>query len=151
VFARAGFNDILNQYPDVDKVAAQSANWDQNEGFQKTQTLLQRFPKLKGLISGNDTMALGAYAALKAAGRNDIVVVGFDGNPDAVASINAGGIKATVLQPIVQLAESAVEQADHYVKTGKADKLEKQTYDCILVTGENSKSYNGFHLTSGSQ
>lgn len=57
-------------------------------------------------------MALGAYAALKAAGRNDIVVVGFDGNPDAVASINAGGgIKATVLQPIVQLAESAVEQA----------------------------------------
>jgi erythritol transport system substrate-binding protein len=86
-----GFNDILNQYPDVDKVAAQSANWDQNEGFQKTQTLLQRFPKLKGLISGNDTMALGAYAALKAAGRNDIVVVGFDGNPDAVASINAGG------------------------------------------------------------
>jgi erythritol transport system substrate-binding protein len=62
-----------------------------------------------------------------------------------------GGIRATVLQPIVQLAESAVEQADHYVKTGKADKLEKQTYDCILVTGENSKSYNGFHLTSGSQ
>jgi erythritol transport system substrate-binding protein len=58
-------------------------------------------------------LALGAYAALKAAGRNDIVVVGFDGNPDAVASINAGGIKATVLQPIVQLAESAVEQADH--------------------------------------
>ena len=60
-------------------------------------------------------------------------------------------VKATVLEPIVQLAESAVEQADHYVKTGKADKLEKQTYDCILVTGENSKSYNGFHLTSGSQ
>jgi erythritol transport system substrate-binding protein len=55
------------------------------------------------------------------------------------------------LQPILQLAESAVEQADHYVKTGKADKPEKQTYDCILVTGENSKSYNGFHLTSGSQ
>jgi erythritol transport system substrate-binding protein len=55
------------------------------------------------------------------------------------------------LQPIVQLAESAVEQADHYVKTGKADKPEKQTYDCILVTGDNSKSYHDFHLTSGSQ
>jgi erythritol transport system substrate-binding protein len=96
-------------------------------------------------------MALGAYAALKAAGRDDVVVVGFDGNPDTVASINTGGINATVLQPIVQLAESAVEQAEHYVKTGKVDKPEKQTYDCILVTGDNSKSYHDFHLTNGSQ
>jgi erythritol transport system substrate-binding protein len=53
-----GFHDILDVYPDLHRVAAQSANWDQNEAFQKTQTLLQRYPNLKGLISGNDTMRL---------------------------------------------------------------------------------------------
>jgi erythritol transport system substrate-binding protein len=52
-----GFHDVLDVYPDLHRVASQSANWDQNEAFQKTQTLLQRYPKIKGLISGNDTMA----------------------------------------------------------------------------------------------
>jgi ABC-type sugar transport system substrate-binding protein len=36
-----GFHDILDSYPDLHRVAPQSANWDQNEAFQKTQTLLQ--------------------------------------------------------------------------------------------------------------
>ena len=43
-------------------------------------------------------MVLGAYAALKAAGKNNVVVVGFDGIPDAAESVKAGEIKATVLQ-----------------------------------------------------
>ena len=132
-----GFHDILDLYPNLHKVAAQSANWDQNEAFQKTQTLLQRYPNIKGLISGNDTMALGAEAALRAAGKNDVIVVGFDGIPDAAESVKAGQIKATVLQPIVKLAESVVEQADAYLKTGKTDKAEKQSYDCVLVNSEN--------------
>src|SRR5271165_12719 len=76
-----GFHDVLDQYPDLHRVAAESANWDQNEAFEKTQTLLQRYPNIKGLISGNDTMALGAEAALRAAGKNDVIVVGFDGIP----------------------------------------------------------------------
>ena len=44
-------------------------------------------------------MAMGAYAALEAAGRKDVIVVGFDGSNDVRDSIKAGGIKATVLQP----------------------------------------------------
>ena len=51
------------------------------------------------MISGNDTMAMGAWAALEAAGRNDVIVVGFDGSNDVRDSIKKGGIKATVLQP----------------------------------------------------
>jgi len=146
-----GFHDILDLYPDLHKVAAQSANWDQNEAFQKTQTLLQRYPNIKGLISGNDTMALGAEAALRAAGKNDVIVVGFDGIPDAAESVKAGQIKATVLQPVVKLAESAVEQADAYLKTGKTDKPEKQTYDCVLVNSESSKNYRNFDLVQESK
>jgi erythritol transport system substrate-binding protein len=68
-----GYNDILGQYPDLKKVAAQSANWSQTEAFQKVQTIIQQFPNIKGLISGNDTMALGAYAALKGAGKGNVI------------------------------------------------------------------------------
>src|ERR1700734_559751 len=114
-----GYNDTLSQYPKLKKVAAQRANWNQAEAFQKMQTIIQQYPNIKGVISGNDTMALGAYAALKGAGKGNVLVVGFDGSPDVAESIKAGEIKATVLQPVVHLAELAVDEADQYLKTGK--------------------------------
>jgi len=141
-----GYNDTLSQYPKLKKVAAQSANWNQAEAFQKTQTIIQQYPNIKGLISGNDTMALGAYAALKAAGKGQVIVVGFDGSPDVAQSIKAHEIRATVLQPVVRLSEMAVEQADNYIKTGKADQPEKQTIDCVLVNGDNVNNYSAFSL-----
>jgi erythritol transport system substrate-binding protein len=141
-----GYNDTLSQYPKLKKVASQSANWNQAEAFQKTQTIIQQFPNIKGLISGNDTMALGAYAALKAAGKGQVIVVGFDGSPDVAESIKAHEIRATVLQPVVRLSEMAVEQADHYSKTGKADQPEKQTIDCVLINADNVNNYSAFSL-----
>jgi erythritol transport system substrate-binding protein len=141
-----GYNDTLSQYPKLKKVAAQSANWNQAEAFQKMQTIIQQFPNIKGVISGNDTMALGAYAALKAAGKGKVIVVGFDGSPDVADSIKAGEIRATVLQPVVHLSELAVDQADQYIKTGKASQDEKQTIDCVLINPDNVKSYTSFGL-----
>jgi erythritol transport system substrate-binding protein len=141
-----GYNDTLSQYPKLKKVAAQSANWNQTEAFQKTQTIIQQFPNIKGLISGNDTMALGAYAALKGAGKGQVIVVGFDGSPDVAQSVKTNEIKATVLQPVVHLSELAVEQADQYIKTGKTDKDEKQTIDCVLINADNVNNYSAFSL-----
>lgn len=141
-----GYNDTLSQYPKLKKVAVQSANWNQAEAFQKTQTIIQQFPNIKGLISGNDTMALGASAALKGAGKGQVIVVGFDGSPDVAQSIKAGDIRATVLQPVVHLSELAVEQADHYIKSGKTDKDEKQTIDCVLINPDNVNNYSPFSL-----
>ena len=94
-----GFHDVLDKYPDLKMVGRQSANWDQREAFQKMETLIQGNRNIKGVIAGNDTMALGAMAALKAAGLGKVIVVGFDGSPDAIASIKAGEMSATVLQP----------------------------------------------------
>ena len=108
--------------------------------------LQQQFPDIKGVISGNDTMALGAYAALKAAGKGKVIVVGFDGSPDVAESIKANEIRATVLQPVVRLSELAVEQADQYLKTGKTGQDEKQTIDCVLVNADNVKNYSAFSL-----
>jgi erythritol transport system substrate-binding protein len=141
-----GYNDTISQYPDLKKVAEQSANWSQTEAFQKMQTIIQQFPNIKGVISGNDTMALGAFSALKAAGKGNVLVVGFDGSPDVAESIKAGEIEATVLQPVVQLSQMAAEQAHQYITTGKTGVDEKQTVDCILITPENVKNYTLFGL-----
>ena len=77
-----GFHDVIDQYPDMKMVAQQSANWSQTEAFSKMESILQANPDVKGVISGNDTMAMGAMAALEAAGRKDVLVAGFDGSND---------------------------------------------------------------------
>ena len=139
-----GFHEVLDKYPGLKLVGQQSANWSQTEAFQKMETLLQGNPKLKGVISGNDTMALGAAAALKAAGRSDVIVVGFDGSPDVLASIRAGDIRATVLQPAARIAVMAVEQAHKYLTTGATGAPEKQAIDCELVVPGNVDQFGVF-------
>ena len=139
-----GYHSIIDKYPDMKMVAQQSANWDQTQAFQKMETILQAHPDIKGVIAGNDTMAVGAAAALKAANRSDVTVVGFDGSDDAVNGIKDGSIKATVLQPIVNLSLMAVDQADKYLKTGATGVDEKQSVDCILITPDNADKYANF-------
>ena len=142
----AGYHDVIDQYPDLEMVAQQSANWSQTEAYEKMETILQANPETKGVISGNDTMAMGAWAALKAAGRTDVIVVGFDGSNDVRDSILEGGIKATVLQPAYRQAQIAVEQADPYLKTGSTGQDEKQLMDCVLINGSNAGNLETFAL-----
>jgi len=139
-----GFHDVIDKYPALKMAGRQSANWDQREAFQKMETLIQANPRLKGVIAGNDTMALGAMAALKSAGLGKVVVVGFDGSPDAIASIKAGEIKATVLQPAALIARMAVEQAHELIRTGKTGQPEKQSIDCELITAANAGDFGVF-------
>jgi erythritol transport system substrate-binding protein len=140
-----GYKDVLSQYPDLKRVAQQSANWDQQEAFTKMETILQRNRDIDGVIAGNDTMALGAVAALKSAGLLDKVkVVGFDGSPDAISAVKKDNMVATVLQPAALIAEMAVEQADKMIKTGETGQPEKQSIDCELVTKENADDYGVF-------
>lgn len=139
-----GFHDVLDRYPDLQLAARQSANWDQREAFQKMETLIQGHRDIEGVIAGNDTMALGAMAALKTAGLGHVVVVGFDGSPDAIASIKAGEMKATVLQPAAEIARMAVDQAHAVITTGTTGLPEKQAIDCELITPANADQFGVF-------
>jgi erythritol transport system substrate-binding protein len=139
-----GYNAVISQYPDLKLVQKETANWDQQEAFTKMETILQRNPDIQGVIAGNDTMALGAVAAIKAAKLKDVVVVGFDGSPDAISAIKAGDMYATALQPAALGATTAVEQADAMIKDGKAPAEEKQSIDCELITAENADDYGVF-------
>jgi len=143
-----GYHDIIDQYPDLKLVASQTANWSQTEAYTVMESMLQAHPEIKGVISGNDTMAMGAWAALEAAGRTDVVVVGFDGSNDVRDSILKGGIKATVLQPAYAQAQMAVEQADKYLKTGSTGVDEKQLMDCALINADNAAKLETFALSN---
>jgi len=139
-----GYHDVLDQIPGMEMVAQQTANWSQTEGYSVMETLLQQHPETKGVICGNDTMALGAQAALLTAGRADVICVGFDGSDDAIESIMKGELKATSLQPVAEMATQAAIQADKWIKTGSTGKPEKQSIDMVLLTPENADQYEKF-------
>jgi erythritol transport system substrate-binding protein len=142
-----GYHSILNQIPGLHMVAQQTANWLQTQAFTVTETMLQAHPTIKGIIAGNDTMALGAWAALKAEHRTNVIITGLDGSQQVVNSIKAGGIKATVLQPLAVFSKKAVDEANTYIKTGKKPAQEKQLLPCYLITKANAKQVNNFVYT----
>ncbi|MCX8062079.1 MAG: D-ribose ABC transporter substrate-binding protein, partial [Anaerolineales bacterium] len=113
-----GYHDVIDQYPEMKMVARETANWSQTEAFQKMETIIQANPNIKGVIAGNDTMAVGAQAALEAAGKMDVIIVGFDGSPDAAELIKKGKMAATVLEPMVDYTIMGVKALDSYLRTG---------------------------------
>lgn len=139
-----GYHEVIDQISGMEMLAQQTANWSQTEGFSVTESLLQANPEVKGIIAGNDTMALGAQAAVLAAGRDDVIVVGFDGSDDAIQSILAGELKATSLQPVAEMANQAAIQADQWIRTGETGLPEKQSIDMVLLTPENACQFERF-------
>ena len=141
-----GYAQVLSQFPELKRVQKETANWDRQEGKEKMETLLRAHPDMDGVIAGNDEMALGAIQALKDAGKlEQVKVLGFDGNQDAVDAVARGDMVATVLQPIVRGTTLAVQQADKYLKDGETGaSAEKQALDCVLITKENADSVNNF-------
>lgn len=140
------YAEVLSQYPDLELLQTETANWDRVQGKEKMDVLLQAHPDVDGVISGNDEMALGAIEALRDAGKlDDVLVLGFDGNQDAVEAVKAGEMVATSLQPIVEVTTKAVEQADTYLRTGETGvDSEKQAIDCILITSDNADQLQDF-------
>ena len=142
-----GFHDIVDNFPEFKMVARQSANWSQTEAFSRMESILQANPNIKGVFTGNDSMALGAEAALQAAGRNDVFIIGFDGLDYARDSILKGSnIKATIMQPAYAQAQRVVERADQFIRTGSTGLPEKQLMDCVLIDSSNAKHLSNFAL-----
>lgn len=143
-----GFHDVIDQYEGLVMVEQQTANWEQTEAYEKMESIIQAqgAANIKGVICGNDTMAMGVIEACLKAGMTDVVVCGFDGSNDVRDSILRNEIKATGLQPIAYIAEQAVVQADQYIKTGSTGLEEKQLMDCVLINIDNAAKLDNFAL-----
>lgn len=71
-----------------------------------TQNIIQAHPEIQAIFAQNDEMALGAVEAI---GNKDIKVVGFDGNEDAIKSVEKGKLFATVAQQPNLMGEESVK------------------------------------------
>ena len=95
-----GFVDKLkSDYPDMDIVASQTANFVRTEGQQIMEQLLQSNPDINAVYAHNDEMALGAIQAIKDAGKEpgkDIKIVSIDGTKGAVQALANGQMNGVV-------------------------------------------------------
>lgn len=105
----------------INLVASQPANFDRAEGLTVMENMIQANPNIKAVFCQNDEMALGAAEAL-AGNDNDIIIIGFDGNEDAIAAVKDGKIAATVAQKPDEMGKIAVETALKYLNGEEVEK-----------------------------
>ncbi|CAM4167574.1 substrate-binding domain-containing protein [Paenibacillus alkaliterrae] len=92
----AGFENWMKENaPDVKIVEKQNADWDRSKARDLAETWIKKHPDLKAIFANNDTMALGIVEAVKASGKQ-ILVVGVDGIGEAYESIKKGEMSATI-------------------------------------------------------
>jgi ribose transport system substrate-binding protein len=109
-------------------VAEQTGEWDRAKGQAAMENILTGNPNIKAVFASNDNMALGAVEALKSAGKlADVMVVGFDANPDAAASIIAGDMTASVAQAPKNMGALGIQSLVN-LKAGK-------TLEPVIDTG----------------
>jgi len=111
-----GFLEALKSYKGIKVVARQTAEGQRDKAMSVMENLLQAHPDLKGVFGINDDSALGALAAIKAAGRNDIVVIGYDATPEARKAILSGGpLKADSVQHPDRIGKITIETVTRYL------------------------------------
>ncbi len=92
-----GLMDALKDYPDVELLEYQAADWDTQKANELMSGFITRFGDINGVFCANDGMAFGAVEALRAEGLAGAVpVVGYDGTPQAVDLILGGEMSGTV-------------------------------------------------------
>ncbi|KPC95272.1 sugar ABC transporter substrate-binding protein [Streptomyces sp. NRRL F-6602] len=107
-----GFDDALKNYPNIEKVARQSAEFTVESGQKKMSELLQAQKSFDALWNHDDDQGVGAQRAIEQAGRDEFLMVGGAGSKRVMEAIKADDsvVKATVLYPPT-MAASAIDLA----------------------------------------
>lgn len=105
---RNGFYDVVSKWPGINVVAEQTANWEVEQGYNVFQNMLQANPDLDLVFASNDNMGLGAFRAIKEAGK-DVTVIGYDAIPAALNAIKAGEFAGTIAQFPAEMGEMGVQ------------------------------------------
>lgn len=131
---QAGFEDAMRS-AGVEVVSIQSADWEQARAATVASAILGEYPELKALLCANDSMALGAVAAVRQAGRADeVTVVGFDNISAANTLVQSGAMLATADQYGDQLAVFGIEYALEILATGHAPQDRDTPVDVVVAS-----------------
>lgn len=132
----AGFKDAM-EAGKMTVVGVQSGQWEIDKGNTVAAGMLREHPDLKALLAGNDSMALGAVAAVKAAGKaGKVFVVGYDNIQAIHPMLKDGRVRATADQFAAKQAVFGIEEALKAVKnkTPQAQMPAEVKTDVVLVT-----------------
>ena len=136
-----GFTDAVNEnYPEIEIIGSEYANCEIAKGMEVTENYLTAHPDTAWIFCCNDNMAVGAAQAVAAAGlREQIKIIGFDGQPDCAQAILDGEVDATIAQKPATMGKLAVQAIEDYF-AGKT--LEKYIdTGCDVVVIDNAETY----------
>jgi ribose transport system substrate-binding protein len=119
-----GFEDALKESPGISIAGKPSSEGERTKAQSVMEDALTRTPDLAGVFGVNDDSALGALRAIEAAGKTDIVVIGYDATPEAQAAILRGSaLKADVIQYPTQIGGKTILAVVRFLKHEKVDKV----------------------------
>ncbi|MBI6852408.1 sugar ABC transporter substrate-binding protein [Pseudomonas lijiangensis] len=119
----AGFKDAMDA-AQLKIVSVQSGNWEIDKGNAVASAMLNEYPNLKALLAGNDSMALGAVSAVRAAGKaGKVAVVGYDNINAIKPMLKDGRVLATADQFAAKQAVFGIEAALKLVKKQPVDSV----------------------------
>jgi ribose transport system substrate-binding protein len=108
---RLGFEDAMKS-AGITLMDSQTAQWEMDQANRIAAAMLGEHPQIKALLCCNDSMALGALAAVKSASRvGEVLIVGFDNIAAIQSAIRDGSVLATADQHADQLAVYGIELA----------------------------------------
>lgn len=133
--------DVLKDYPDIEPVARVPHKGERDIVKTEMQTLLQRYPDLKGVYAHGDNFAIAAAQVCQKAGRADIKAVGMGGSEEMIEAIKQGLVAGTSYQQPEEEGRSAIRLAVKHLDGEKLDKAYPIT--CPAITAENASEFKG--------
>lgn len=94
----------------VEVLTIEAADSTEEKGMSVTEDLLQKYPDVDLIITTADSMAVGAYNAVKAAGV-ETKIYGFDGTIPVCKLVDSGDILGTTAQSPYAMGELGVQNA----------------------------------------
>lgn len=118
------------------EVIFQICDWKDSCAYETTVNFLQSNPDITAIFSAWDPGALAAVSAAKELGKiDDLVIVGFDGNPANLVSIDEGEQAATIKQDNTRMGAESIANILGLIKGEEVAKF--TPIDGILITKEN--------------
>ena len=134
----AGAKGVFDNYPDIEVLAVEDANWDYATGKKVTSDLLAAYPEIDGVWSQGGSMTLGAIEAFQSANRQLVPMTGEDNN-GLMKAWNASGSEGIGCAKPTWLARVALEAA---VKMMNGETVEKdQIYPVQTITTADIPNY----------
>src|SRR6202048_505328 len=94
-----GFNTVVKQFPNIEVLDTQPADWDVSKTARLWETYLTKYPQIDAAFFHNDDIALAAANIMKAHNRTNILIGGVDAMPPAIQAVSEGRMYATVRNP----------------------------------------------------